>query len=192
MMVVVGIIILITGLTLANNNRFGGQVQLQNLAYDMALSVRQAQAFGTSVQRFGTTFGAAYGMHFQNDATAGAAEYVLFADALTPSNGLYDCPSPGTAQCELVQSTVVTRGYKINDLCATNASGGEQCGLENLDITFLRPEPDAYIRSRGISGISASGRIQLISPKGDTDNIIVNANGQVSVCPKVDAAGQCI
>ncbi|MBP9757776.1 MAG: prepilin-type N-terminal cleavage/methylation domain-containing protein, partial [Candidatus Pacebacteria bacterium] len=66
MLVVIGIIVVISGVILANNSRFGGVVQLQNLAYDIALSVRQAQVYGISVQRFNSsdTFASAYGMHF--------------------------------------------------------------------------------------------------------------------------------
>src|SRR3989344_4615422 len=43
LMVVTGILVVITSLILANNTRFGGAVLLENLAYDIALSMRKAQ-----------------------------------------------------------------------------------------------------------------------------------------------------
>jgi len=181
MMVVVAIIVLITGIVLANNNRFGGEVLLQNLAYDMALSIREAQVYGISVQRFNGTFGSAYGMHFQADSGTGPSTYVLFADALTPADGLYECPSPGTSDCELVDSTTISAGYEIQSLCATPPTGSEVCDLPDLDVTFKRPEPDAYIRTTQYSGLNQSARIILQSPKGDTKTIVIETNGQISV-----------
>jgi hypothetical protein len=181
---VTGIIVVVSGVVLADNNRFGGKVQLENLAYDIALSIRQAQVYGISVARFqGGTFSAGYGVHL---AVLSPTVYALFADAVT-ENGLYDCPSPGTQNCELVQTTNITSGYRINDLCRTASSGTETCGIPSLDIVFERPEPDAWIGSSGVSCIlnagtcAAGARIELISPRGDLMSVAVEANGQISV-----------
>lgn len=181
MLVVIGIMVLISGLILANNNRFGGVVLLQNLAYDIALSIRQAQVYGTAVQRFNASFSAGYGMHFQVDSGSGQAAYVLFADALSPENGFYDCPQPGTANCELVQSSLIATGYRISELCVTPPGTSERCDITSLDITFKRPEPDAYIRTTQVSGLQESGEIHVQSPRGDTKVISIHANGQISV-----------
>jgi hypothetical protein len=112
MISIVAIISVITGLFMVSNSAFGGKVLLENLAYDIALSIRESQVFGISVQRFGTTnFTAGYGMHFD---ISSPADYSTFADALT-ENGLYDCPTPGsTATCELVQTTSISRGFRIS------------------------------------------------------------------------------
>lgn len=181
MLVVIGIMVLISGLILANNNRFGGVVLLQNLAYDIALSIRQAQVYGIAVQRFNSSFSAGYGMHFQVYGGAGQSAYVLFADALSPENGFYDCPEPGTVNCELVQSTSIASGYRVTQLCVTPPGGLERCDITSLDVTFKRPEPDAYIRSSQVSGINESGEIHVTSPRGDTKRISIQANGQISV-----------
>jgi len=173
MLVVTGIIALISGLVLANNNRFGGQVLLQNLAYDIALSIREAQIYGISVQQFQGTYGYSYGMYFQPSTSGGRTIYVLFAD--TDDNGLYD----GTA--ELVQSTAIASGYAVADLCATPVSSIERCGLSSLAITFRRPEPDAYIRTQDHAGLHESARIILRSPRGETKQVVVGVNGQISV-----------
>jgi len=183
LLVVTGILTVISSLILVNNNRFGGVILLENLAYDVALSVRQAQVFGIAVRRYGTTnFNIGYGMHFAIDSPT---TYVLFADAISP-NGLYDgCPD--SISCELVESTDILRGYHIADLCAT-ASGesGEVCGLEKLDIFFKRPEPDAYISANGVSGVAnpgalqERGRIVLESPRADRMSVIVEIAGQIA------------
>lgn len=180
MLVVIGVMILVSGIVLANNNRFGGVVLLQNLAYDIALSIRQAQVYGIAVQRFNSSFTSAYGMHFQVDAGS-QSTYVLFADALAPENGFYDCPQPGTTNCELVQSTTIATGYRVSQLCVTPPGGSENCSVTSLDVTFKRPEPDAYIRSSAGSAINESGEIHVMSSRGDVKVISVQANGQISV-----------
>jgi prepilin-type N-terminal cleavage/methylation domain-containing protein len=175
MLVVIGVIVVVAGVMLANNTRFGGAVLLENFAYDVALQVRQAQVYGVSVVRFGNgNYSAPYGVHFDRSSNT---SYLFFADATT--NGVYD---PG----ELVKTTTMTRGFKIGALCATPASGNppvEDCTMTNVDITYKRPEPDAYIAASG--GVAAppytSARVQLISPRNDTMSVIIYNNGQISV-----------
>ena len=170
LMVVTGILVVITSLILANNTRFGGAVLLENLAYDIALSVRRAQVYGIAVQRFGTDdFSAGYGVNF---TLATPAVYILFADK---ENGIYD-----TGNSELVESVSIQGGYKIVDLCATSPSRpSETCGLSSLDILFKRPEPDAFIRAGG--NLQEKARIILESPRGNRTSIIVEASGQIAV-----------
>ena len=188
MLVVIGIIVVISGVILANNARFGGVVQLQNLAYDIALSIRQSQVYGISVQRFNssTTFASAYGMHF---ALSSPNTYVLFGDVNSPTNGIYD---PGGSIPEIVQSTTIQSGYAISALYATPA-GGVETSVTAIDITYRRPDPDAYISKNGeaftfdakgkfTSGnLNEQARIVVRSPRGDLKNIIISSNGQISV-----------
>jgi prepilin-type N-terminal cleavage/methylation domain-containing protein len=178
LLVVTGIMALISGLVLANNTRFGGVAQLQNLTYDIALSIREAQIYGISVARFNNIYAPAYGMHFDS---ANPNAYVLFADVLSPQNGVYDCPSPGTSNCELVRLSTIQSGYSITALCATVSGGSESCAVSSLDISFERPEPDAYIRAAEISGINESARIIVSSPRGDEKVVSIEVNGQISV-----------
>jgi hypothetical protein len=183
LVVVTGILILISTLILVNNNRFGGAILLENLAYDIALSVREAQVYGISVRQYATgNFDIGYGMHFGTD---NPTSYVLFADAVV-ENGLYDgCPI--ASSCELVESTDIERGYFIADLCAiAGGAQGEVCGLDALDIFFKRPEPDAFISANGVSGVAnpgalnERGRIVLESPRGDQMSVYVELSGQIA------------
>lgn len=185
LLVVAGIIALVSGIILANNSRFGGAVVLENLAYDMALSIRQAQVYGISVARFGAgDYSAGYGIDFD---LSSPRTYALFADALS-QNGLYDCPTPGGSDCELVQASTLNQNYRIAELCTTPPSGAEACGATSrVDVVFKRPEPDAWISASGVSCILDNGacqsrlRVVIASPRGDTMNIVVDANGQISV-----------
>lgn len=163
----------VSSVVLVNNNRFGGVVQLENLAYDVALSIRQAQVYGISVQRYGASdFTSGYGMHFASDDTV---HYELFADA--DQDGFFTsdenvAPSPYT----------IRSGFKIAHLCAPEGADAATCSqVSKLDIVFIRPEPGAYIRKDGESTTMESARIVLVSPRGDIMSVTVGANGQISV-----------
>lgn len=182
LLVVTAIIVIITSITLVNNNQFGGAIQLDNLGYDLSLSIRQAQVYGISVARFGTnTYSAGYGVHFD---LRDPKEYIFFADAA--ANGVYNA-----AGNELVQTDTLVPGYTISGLCSTSG-GVESCMAATdqsptLDILFKRPEPDAWIAARGTFCIVApstcqdSARIILKSPRNDQISVIIYNNGEISV-----------
>ncbi len=185
LVVVTAIIVVVTSVVLVNNNRFGGVVQLENLAYDVALSVRQAQVFGVSVQRYGSgasaDFTSGYGMHFNiNDPV----HYEFFADL--DKDGFFDAnenvvPSPYT----------IRSGFRIAGLCSPQGTDAGTCmsatPATQIDIAFKRPEADAWISAGGIGcgygagSCAASARIVLISPRCDVMSVVVGANGQISV-----------
>lgn len=183
LLVVTGIMVMISGLVLANNNKFGGKVLLQNLAYDVALTIREAQVYGISVQRFSvSTFARAYGVHFQENAAFTPGEFALFADVIG-ANGLYDCVDPATADpltCELVNAYQMRSGYRISDICVPKTQV-QPCNHTSFDVTFQRPNPDAYIRVDGGAALYESARIYVTSPQGDTQSVIVEENGQIAV-----------
>lgn len=179
LLAVMAIFTFITALVLTNQNRFGSKVVLENLAYDVALTIRKAQVYGTAVQRFGTNnFSVGYGIHA---AVSSPSSYILFGDAVS-QDGLYNAG-------ELVETENLGQGYAIKDICSTSGGvgGTETCGLGSIDIFFKRPDPDAYMSVNGASGISnpgnlqARGRIVLQSPKGDQASVIIDASGQISV-----------
>ncbi|KKW23293.1 MAG: hypothetical protein UY70_C0030G0012 [Candidatus Kaiserbacteria bacterium GW2011_GWB1_52_6] len=180
MLAVVGVIVVITSIVLANNSRFGGVVLLENFSYDIALSVRQAQVYGIATVRFQqSNFNAPYGLHF--DLSSSNTSYTFFADAVLPQDGIYDTG-------ELVQTTNITRGFSIKSLCATPVSGPQvqDCTLSKLDVVYKRPQPDAYIRANGVGGTEdvntyANGRIVIQSPREDTMSVVMFKNGQISV-----------
>ena len=181
LLVVTAIVVIVSTLILANNARFGGAVILENLAYDVGLSVRKAQVYGIAVRRFGTSdFSSGYGIHFDS---ATPSTYVLFADVFPSGtgDGVYEPEAS-----ELVESLTMLQNFRIFELCAT-LGGVESCNVETIDILFKRPEPDAFISVNGVSGIVnpaalyERARVILESPRGDLISVIVEATGQIAV-----------
>lgn len=177
LLVVVGIFSLLSIVTISSNAAFGERITLETLAYDVALSVRQAQVYGIAVQRFGTggDFNRGYGMHFDVSSGPASASYQLFADTLA-GNGTYD-------DGELVQETTIRGGYRIIDLCVrAHGASSEDCTISELNILFKRPEPDAYIRTEDPEASTYElGRIRVESPRGNRADIVVELSGQISV-----------
>lgn len=174
LLVVMAIFVIITSVTIASNSRFGGRVILETLAYDMALTIRKAQVYGIAVQRFGTTFNRAYGVHFSKVAGS-TNQYQLFADVSADER--YDTG-------EEVENFTLRRGYVVTDLCV-RSSGTKTCGKTELDVVYKRPEPDAYIRASTAAGAELTryeaGYVVLKSPRGDTTEIVMEIAGQISV-----------
>lgn len=200
LLVVCAIIIVITALVLINDNRFGGSITLENFAYDVALTIRQAQVYGIAVERFGTgctatsgstCFTSGYGMVFK---LATPATYLLFADK--DGTGIYDS---AVSPSEIVYSNTIQTGYSITNLCVIpNTGNGSTCNPVNeIDILFIRPEPEAYISAGGDGTPGGSytmsscykaaqfcnyeARITLTAPQGDNRIVVVDATGQISV-----------
>ena len=173
LLVVVSILVVISGVLLANYSQFGGTVLLRNLAYDIALSVREAQVFGISGRSFsGTQFAAGHGIHvnLQDDAQ----RMFLFTDV--NGDGLY------TSAGEWIETYMLERGYRIDRVCVPSGLS-EDCLVTEANILFRRPEPDAVINASFGSGFSQYGRVRIViaSPQGDKMSVLVEGAGQISV-----------
>ena len=173
MLVVVGIIVIITSIVLSNNTQFGGSLQLQSLAYNMAISGREAQTYGTAVRRVGSSnFAASYGLHFDLSTPT---QYSLFADVGTTPNGIFD-PS------ETLTTYRIGQSYRIAQLCAAG-----DCTHTKLDVLYKRPEPDASIRSDSSSGAMdpvtsyTQAKVVLQSPRGDRLSVYFAISGAIYV-----------
>jgi len=181
LVVSVGIIAIITSLVLTNHSRFNGTIFLTNQAYDVALTIREAQIFGLSVQEFkngSPTFEVGYGVHFN---TVANDEFFIYADI--DKSGKYE---DGTD--EKIDTLYLTRGNTIGRFCATPPGLSENCsdvvsGLNTLDVTFIRPNPDAIISVPPAvnPGVQSQARIFLTSRDGDERIVLVEQTGQISV-----------
>ncbi|HZS42644.1 MAG TPA: type II secretion system protein [Candidatus Paceibacterota bacterium] len=188
LLVVCAIFVIITAVVLARQNRFSSDIQLTNLAYQVAISIRQAQVYGLGVKGASTNFNTGYGIDF---TAASPNTYQLIAD--NNQDKLYDqAPSPADS---LVSSYQLQQGAKIDNLCVTDAYNSKTCSkggnLTSLDIFYLRPDPSSNISANGqfSGGVSYnSASITLVSSIGDRYKCVtIYQTGQVSVNPGVGA-----
>lgn len=176
--------------------KFNSATLMRSLTYSVALSVRQAQVYGTSVKEFSGTFAPGYGVHIP--ASGGSANiYYLFADIApaTVGDGAY------TNSTEALPVFTLGKGYIIGSLCAV-ANGASACtSVSSLTLFFRRPNPDACISTNlapaacapGATAVYSSAYITLLSTgNNDTRSIKISGTGQIAVCaPNLADVTQC-
>lgn len=183
LLAVTTIIVIITLVLLLRQSKLDSSTILRSLAYSVALSVRQAQVYGTSVlgsaSGAGVNYAPAYGLYF---SSATPSSYVLFADF--NNNGVYDS---GT---ETVKVFSLNAGYIVSEACAKLTNGQRCTGADDstgshttnsVTILFKRPNPDA-IFATDVGGESyVSGYVQVRSVDGTTRSVLITSAGQISV-----------
>jgi len=193
---VVAIMVIITTVFLLRQQQFNSSTLLRSLAYSVALSVRQAQVYGTSAKiaslsfsspQCAPTLGApTFGLYFN---AADLSHYLLFAD--TNCNGQYD---PQYDPRELIQTFTLGNGYTMHDWCVYTTQTDKICASTNpalswVTIVFRRPNPEACIASSIAPGACASGAVpvytsaylQFVSQGGSTRSVSISSTGQVVV-----------
>lgn len=208
LLVSVFIIGVIASVTVYNHREFTDSLEITNLAYAMALSIREAQISGTAVKGVSGDFESAYGVHFnigtENNFTGLNTAYILFIDknedkiyGNTPvSNGYAGFNNCGNLaeNPECIQRIDIGRGNFIAKICARDGLGNLTCSggpqLRAVDLTFLRPKLDTNVRFRKENGQSMTPSDQfddkeaiicLQSPIGRKKSISVLHSGQIYV-----------
>lgn len=170
LIVSLAIFAMMTALVLSKYGNFNQGILLTNLAYDVALTIRNAQSYGLNVKsttRTGNDFSKPYGVHFN---TATNDKIIFFTD--TNGTNLYDA---GDA---IIQTTTITRGSVVSKVCVNTCTSPDPT---KLDIVFKRPDPKAIINANGLVTNSSSGYITLRAIDNSTRTVLVNSTGQVSV-----------
>ena len=180
LLVSVGIFAIMTALLLARYGSFDQGVLLTNLAYDVALTIRNAQSYGLNVKSYDRNdnkFEAAYGVNF----VATTSNFVFFADINTPPNFTYE-PSPGGLDVN-ISTTLIKRNSKVGTLCI--GSGPSNCvAAKSIDIAFNRPDPNAHINGLSLTNTiltNTYAEIILMANDGTIRKVIVRSTGQISV-----------
>jgi prepilin-type N-terminal cleavage/methylation domain-containing protein len=168
-MVVLALIAILTTIAVTGQSTFNRSQILNDTAYGVAFSARQAQTYGISSRGYTGNTNVGYGLHFD---AATLNQYVFFADsdqsllsqtldvngnpfcpigeAGKPSSKKGDCVY-NAAQAEAINTYTFTRGITLQKVCAkkglnsncTNSSTANK--LNNLDIVFTRPNTTTTI-----------------------------------------------
>ena len=205
MIVVLSIMVILTLVVLTGQSTFNQSLLLNDTAYTLALSIREAQSLGLSSRKFASTQNAGYGINMNSGTPI---KYQIFADIspLAPGNAQGGvCPGhsqnsgpearPGNclydSASELVQEYTFTRGFTIGNFCGIY-NGSKICtanGLTTLSIVFERPNATTAITGIYNSAVVplSCGEIHVTAPTGGVERIMkVTAAGQVAMnqaCP---------
>lgn len=170
--VVLAIFAVMTSIVVFNYGKFTSQTILTNMAYEVALSIREAQIYGVSVRSPDGTlasnpFSLPYGVYFQE----GTNTYYLFADE--DIDGEFDGSDCASVGAECVTPYTMQRGIIVSEVrqnCIVDPDG--------LSVTFKRPNPEA--KFDGAINVS-SADIQLTAPDGAVRYVVIRNNGQIYV-----------
>jgi len=174
LMVSIGIMLVILSVILFSHRQFSDSLIITNLAYEVALSIRQSQTYGFSVKGVvdngAQTFDAGYGVHF--DGANNLSSYQLFADK--NNNKIYDSDDINLETFNLERGSVVENICIISEGDCDVASGV-------VDIVFVRPNPDAFIRVGGGNTNEQGLVIKLRSSNGMNRCVELMNTGQISI-----------
>ena len=191
LIVVLSIFSVMTSVVLFNYGAFQAKVDIKNLASDIALKVVEAQKSALSgllppmVQQtqVDSTWKPSYGVYFNLSPVSENKNFIYFTDlgnAGSPSNNLYDTSScPGNGEC--LDKIIITKGNYISRLDVFYQDG-TSASLNNLTITFSRPNSGAIIKSStSFTSTVSYVQITITSPKLITARIKLYPSGRIQV-----------
>ncbi len=179
LLVTIVIFVLLTSVVLFSQRNFDNTILLNNLAYDIALTIRQAQSYGVSGREaaLAPNVFPSYGVYL-NVNSGQAKSFLLFADAD------FDHKFSGTANClstdpECIQKYSITRGSSISSMCV----GENACdkNAPTLTVYFSKPDPDATMYIDNDSTTYHYAEINVASASGGIKTIVVTGVGQIYV-----------
>lgn len=180
MLVVIAIFVVITTIVIARNAQFNNSIILGTLAYDVALSIREAQAYGLGVREVGIgspeDFDTPHGIEIYSDdhVSEDPSKYYLGADL--NDNGWID-----ESNDERIKTFSLNRGFVISDICGSGVQQSCDSTAPGLSIVFKRPEPDAVMQTAAGAPWEYA-EITLESPDGTSQRTVTITNsGQIAV-----------
>lgn len=167
----IAILVIITASLLISYPNLSAITSLKKTSQDIVLAIREAQVYSLSVKAFGVAeYYKGYGIHFD---IAQPNSLIIFSD--------FDPEDRDYQVSENLQTFAIQTKDKIGDLCGING-GVETCGLNQLDIIFLRPNPIVILEDNnnpdnGYDKVS----IVLKSPRGQGKKVNIWLTGQIEI-----------
>ncbi|MDO8523505.1 MAG: prepilin-type N-terminal cleavage/methylation domain-containing protein [bacterium] len=196
MVVVLGIMVMMLSIMIANFPAFRSQISLSIALHEMQLSLRQAQSYAIAVREFNSSFVAPicqalvspparfppYGVSI----TKNTSNYVLFADIacsvkVSGPHKIYNSGSPYGFP-EAIATTAMQGGVKVTRIDGFN--GGSGVALNTAEIVYQRPSPSIIMfgEAGGTWNSYQVIDITLSSNGGAITKVIrVRTSGQISI-----------
>ena len=135
LLVVIAITSLISTVIVVRFSNFDSTILLKNLAYEIAVTLRETQVFSLSALGSDEGFDAPYGMSFSPNSK----EYVFFQYI----NSDPTVRARNDSNAIDMNTFFIGRSLEVHELCVDTGGSNPDCTLSRLDISFRRPEFDA-------------------------------------------------
>lgn len=182
LIVVMSIATIMMATLVIKQGSWNDNLALRTQAYELAMTIRQAQAYSLGVRENATSVGDKFNVGYGVFMDQGHMDrYTFFADK--DGDKKYDAGE------EIESSKVFNRGVSILKVCGFNG-GVEKCfpGVgfwEQVNISFLRPQTNAnviFLNNGGNNKTPSPAKIYLKSSgSGKVITVEVKTNGQVSI-----------
>ncbi len=178
LLVSIAIFTFMTAILVVKYAGFSEGMTLTNLAYDIALTLREAQSYGINaadaknVAGSSSDFNKSYGVYFTrgNDY-----RFTLYADL--DGDGRYG------GATENVRVMNIKQGNRLEYLCA--GAGVVNCAVVTIiDIRFTRPDPSPKIYAGTVANaltLYPYAEIRMKSANGSYRRVVVRSSGQIAV-----------
>jgi prepilin-type N-terminal cleavage/methylation domain-containing protein len=179
LLVVIAIFGILTAIIVFKYGDFSNNVILTNMAYEMALSIREAQIYGISATQR-TSFDSNFGINFYVDPSLGETQiYHLFEDKGTAGYDSEGACTSGDVEDVCIQEYVLQRNIQIVGL--NTGEPGDCSPSDEVNIVFDRPSPEALIYKNSSTLELPFAQITLRTPEGSERFVVVNQTGQIFV-----------
>ena len=187
MVVSIGIFAFMTAFLVAKYGTFNQSVLLTNLAYDTAITIRNAQASALNVQGAASTTGVsslsftnAYGVHFGGAVPVN--QFVYYVNTAPTGSTPVMTYGPNT---QTLTVYTMQAGNTITSVCTQQENPCLAAdAATSLDIAFQRPNPDAIITAYSAANgttTPAYAQISITAADGSVRMVSVRSTGQISV-----------
>jgi Tfp pilus assembly protein FimT len=174
LLIVLAIIGLLTAVVVAQYRDFDSTTVLRNLAYEIALSVREAQVMTISTSNLGggsilqNQGQNSYGITFDTNSRS----YTIFNDL--DGDDAYDAPG------ELVKLITISQGASITNI-EEEYTDGSTASVGSATITFDRPHLDTAFTTSSNSNAIVELTIEATTQRGGSRLIRITKAGRISV-----------
>ncbi len=145
LMVVIALMAIIFSITLSNYNGMNKKIELENLVYDVALSIREAQLYGINKKLAKNEFSdgetSPFGFHIDISNSDTKNKLWIFSDI---DKNFYFDDDCSTTQEECQTVEVFPKGMHIKKIILYKPDG-TKIEENKINIMFRRPNPDAKI-----------------------------------------------
>lgn len=175
LLVSISIIGVLSSLVMVNTGFGSRQKNLERAAQQLALDIRTAENLSLAPS---DTPNCLYGLHVLS-----STQYIIYRKQTCPTVGgdpliLHEYDSPSDTP-DIISTINIGNGIVLSTPILPSP--------DDLDISFEAPEPITYLQgiknNQGVQGTSGNTvmTITLLSPDGNTKNVVINRFGQVEI-----------